>query len=346
MKNGLRVRARAPLRLSFAGGGTDMSPYCDMFGGSVLNATIDRYVYATVTALDQQSSEFEILEKNICVRYELADSYPMDGAADLHKAVYNRIVAEFLGGNPQRIRLTSMSESPPGSGLGSSSTVVVAMVRAMTEFFSIPLSEYDIAHLAYQIERVDLNLTGGKQDQYAAAFGGINFIEFHEDGGALVNPLKIKQRIISELEASSVLYFTGVSRSSAEIVKQQAANVLKNNTQSINAMHQLKEESIAMKRHLLRGNLKGFASTLQAGWYAKKQMTDQISNPLIEHIEDVASKAGALAWKVSGAGGGGFMFFLVDPQDRIKLVQALSAEGGQVSGCHFTSEGASAWRLD
>jgi D-glycero-alpha-D-manno-heptose-7-phosphate kinase len=272
--------------------------------------------------------------------------YPFDGTVDLHKAVYNRIIADYLGGNPQPIRLSSMSESPPGSGLGSSSAVVVAMVQALTEFFSIPLSEYDVAHLAFQIERVDLDLAGGKQDQYAAAFGGVNFIEFHQDGGILVNPLKIKQRVVSELEASLVLYFTGVSRSSAEIVKQQVANVLQKNTVSINAMHRLKEESIAMKGHLLRGDLKGFASTMQAGWEAKKQMADQVSNPLIERIEDIASRAGALACKVSGAGGGGFMFFFVDPQNRIKLVEALSAESGQVSGCHFTAEGASAWRVE
>jgi len=317
-----------------------------MFGGSVLNATIDRYVYATVTTLDRQAAEFEILEKNTRVQYELAGMYPMDGTLDLHKAVYNRIVADFLGGNPQAIRLSSMSESPPGSGLGSSSAVVVAMVQAMVEFFSIPLKEYDVAHLAYQIERVDLGLAGGKQDQYAAAFGGVNFIEFHQDGGTLVNPLKIKQRVVSELEASLVLYFTGVSRSSADIIEQQVNNVLQKKTKSLNAMHQLKEESVAMKRHLLLGDLKGFSATMQAGWRAKKQMADQISNPLIAHIEDIAIRAGALACKVSGAGGGGFMFFFVDPQDRIKLVEALSAEGGQVSGCHFTMEGVSAWRLE
>lgn len=346
MKCCIKVRARAPLRLSFAGGGTDVSPYCDLFGGSVLNATIDRYVYATVRALDGKASEFEILEKNAHVQYELAASYRVDGTVDLHKAVYNRIVADFLDGSPQSIRLSSMSESPPGSGLGSSSAVVVAMVQAMAEFFSIPLSEYDVAHLAYQIERVDLSLAGGKQDQYAAAFGGVNFIEFHRDGGTLVNPLKIKQRVVSELEASLVLYFTGVSRSSAEIIKQQVANVLEQNNQSIEAMHRLKEESVAMKRHLLIGDLRGFASTLQAGWLAKKRMADQISNPMIERIEDIARGAGALACKVSGAGGGGFMLFFVDPQDRLKLIRALSAESGQVSGCHFTAEGASAWRVE
>jgi D-glycero-alpha-D-manno-heptose-7-phosphate kinase len=342
----LKVRARAPLRLSFAGGGTDVSPYCDFFGGSVLNATIDRYVYATVTKLDGRCSEFEILEKNVRVEHALASNYPLDGIVDLHKGVYNRMVADFLGGTPQAIRLSSLSESPPGSGLGSSSAVVVAMVQAMAEFFSLPLGEYDVAHLAYEIERVDLKLTGGRQDQYAATFGGFNFIEFHQDGWVLVNPLKIKQNVVSELEASLVLYFTGVSRDSAAIVQKQVDNVLRENTESINAMHQLKEESVAMKRHVLRGDLGGFASAMQASWRAKKKMADQISNQLIDHIEGVASRAGALACKVSGAGGGGFMFFFVDPQDRMKLVRALSAESGQVSGCHFTAEGASAWRVD
>jgi D-glycero-alpha-D-manno-heptose-7-phosphate kinase len=342
----LKVRARAPLRLGFAGGGTDVSPYCDFFGGSVLNATIDRYVYATVADLDHRAVAFEIVEKNIHAEYGLASERPFDGILDLHKAVYNRIVADFLGNEARPIRLSSMSESPPGSGLGSSSALVVAMVQAMVEFFSIPLSEYDVAQLAYQIERVDLGLAGGKQDQYAAAFGGVNFIEFLQDGAILVNQLKIKQKIVSELEASLVLYFTGVSRSSADIVKQQMNNVLQKNTDSIDAMHQLKEESIAMKRHLLRGDLRGFATTMQASWQAKKRMAAEISNPLIAHIEKVARRAGSIACKVSGAGGGGFMFFFVDPDDRIKLVEALAAEKGQVSGCHFTTEGASAWRLE
>ena len=342
----MKVRARAPLRLGFAGGGTDVSPYCDFFGGSVLNATIDRYVYATVSDLDHRGVAFEIIEKSIHAEYDLTADRQFDGVLDLHKAVYNRIVADYLGNVPRPIRLSSMSESPPGSGLGSSSALVVAMVQAMVEFFSLPLSEYDVAHLAYRIERVDLGLAGGKQDQYAAAFGGVNFIEFLQDGGILVNQLKIKQKVVSELEASLVLYFTGVSRSSADIVKQQMNNVLQKNTDSIDAMHQLKEESIAMKRHLLRGDLQGFAKTMQTSWQAKKRMAAEISNPLIAHIEKVASRAGALACKVSGAGGGGFMFFFVDPDNRIKLVEALAAEKGLVSGCHFTTEGATAWRLE
>ncbi|CAN2533305.1 D-glycero-alpha-D-manno-heptose+7-phosphate+kinase [Methylocapsa aurea] len=341
----MKVRARAPLRLGFAGGGTDVSPYCDFFGGSVLNATIDRYVYATVADLDHRSVAFDIIEKNIHAEYDLAADRPFDGVLDLHKAVYNRIVTDFLGNQPRAIRLSSMSESPPGSGLGSSSALVVAMVQAMVEFFSIPLGEYEVAQLAYQIERVDLGLAGGKQDQYAAAFGGVNFIEFHQDGTTLVNQLKIKQRVVSELEASLVLYFTGVSRSSADIVKQQMNNVLRKDNDSIDAMHQLKQESVAMKRHLLRGDLQGFARTMQASWQAKKRMAVEISNPLIAHLENVARRAGALACKVSGAGGGGFMFFFVDPDDRIKLVEALASEKGQVSGCHLTTEGASAWRL-
>lgn len=322
-----------------------MSPYCDTFGGSVLNATIDRYVYAVVEDLRSTATEFEIVERDFRLECETAAFHPIDGTLDLHKGVYNRIVRDFLGGVPRSIKLSSMSESPPGSGLGSSSALVVAMVQAMAEFFQLPLSEYDVAHLAYEIERIDLKLAGGKQDQYAAAFGGFNFMEFQKDGLTLVNPLKIKPSVVSELEASLVLYFTGISRESANIVEEQVRNVLRSDARSINAMHQLKEESVAMKRHVLRGELAEFAKTLDASWQAKKRMAHHISNPLIDRVEAAARGAGAIACKVSGAGGGGFMMFFVDPQDRIRLVTALAGLGGQVSGCHFTGEGASAWKV-
>lgn len=222
--------------------------------------------------------------------------------------------------------------------------MMVALVTALADYFSLGLGEYEIAHLAYEIERNDLALTGGKQDQYAAAFGGFNFMEFHREDRVIVNPLRMKPWVLAELEASLVLYFTGVSRSSASIIDEQIRNVAGGESDSIAAMHRLKEEATAMKEALLRGDLRGFVRTLQAGWEAKKRMAASITNPHIDAIERVATANGALATKVSGAGGGGFMMFFCAPHDRVRLCRALDGQGGTRMDFHFTNEGAIAWR--
>jgi D-glycero-alpha-D-manno-heptose-7-phosphate kinase len=239
----------------------------------------------------------------------------------------------------------TFSDAPPGSGLGSSSTMVVALVQAFVEHFSLPLGEYEVAHLAYDIERNDLKLAGGKQDQYAATFGGFNFMEFYDNNRVIVNPLRVKDWVWAELEASLVLYFTGVSRASADIIDQQSRNVGEKRQASIDAMHQLKQEAIQMKECVLKGDLRRLATTLQAGWEAKKSTATSISNPLIEQVEQVAFANGAHAAKVSGAGGGGFMMFLCSPDQRIQLTRALLQQGGSIMDFHFTQQGATSWQV-
>ena len=221
---------------------------------------------------------------------------------------------------------------------------VVALVTAMADYFGLALGEYEIAHLAYEIERIDLALAGGKQDQYAAAFGGFNFMEFHAQDRVIVNPLRMKDWVVAELEASLVLYFTGVSRESARIIDEQARNARSGTEQSLEAMHQLKDEAVRMKESLLRGDITSFARILQQGWLAKKRTAASISNPMIDALEALAMDNGALATKVSGAGGGGFMMFVCDPVDRVRLQRALAAQGGSLLDFHFNPSGASAWR--
>ena len=339
------VRARAPLRLGLAGGGTDVSPYCDLYGGQVMNATIDRYAYAIVSPRPGRDACFHALD----VGHE--EIHACDGAIDgngplqLLKGVYARISRDFLHGVRPPLSVRTFSDAPPGSGLGSSSTMVVALVQAFVEYFSLPLGEYEVAQLAYDIERKDLKLAGGKQDQYAAAFGGFNFMEFYSGDRVIVNPLRIKDWVRAELEASLVLYFTGVSRSSAEIIDRQSRNIDAHDHDSTEATHRLKDEAIRMKECVLKGDLRGLEATMQAGWEAKKRMASGISNPMIDRVEKVAFANGARAAKVSGAGGGGFMMFLGDPERRIGLIRALLAEGGSILDFHFTKQGATSWRI-
>ncbi|MEN5059260.1 dehydrogenase [Luteimonas sp. TWI1416] len=339
------VRSRAPLRLGLAGGGTDVSPFCDQFGGHVMNVTIDKYAYATLDPSPQGKAEFYAQDADVYECTDPAEVEAVAGPLQLMKGVYLRVSEEFLGGRRPAVRIRAHSDAPPGSGLGSSSTMVVAMVTAFAEYFLLPLGEYEIAQLAYRIERSDLGLSGGKQDQYAAAFGGFNFMEFYASDRVIVNPLRIKEWIWSELEMGLVLYFTGVSRESAKIIDEQSRNIHEGRVTSLDAMHRLKEEASQMKESLLKGDFERLAQVMQSGWEAKKQSASSISNPMIDEIEALAMRHGARATKVSGAGGGGFMMFLCDPANRLPLVRALSSAGGTVFDTHFTDQGAKAWKL-
>ncbi len=340
------IRARAPLRLGLAGGGTDVSPYCDLYGGFTLSATIDKYAY-TVIEPGRDVDRVRFLAADTEATWEGAASpqLVLDGRLNLHKGVYNRIVRDFNGGRPLAFAMTTHTDAPPGSGLGSSSTLVVSMIKAFVEWLNLPLGEYDIAELAYDIERIDVGLSGGRQDQYAATFGGFNFMEFHPGARVVVNPLRIKNWVISELEASLLLYFGGVSRESAAIIDEQVSNVNRKESAAIEAMHALKAEAVAMKECLLKGDFEGLAECLEAGWEAKKKMAKSISNPQIEATYAMAKVAGMRAGKISGAGGGGFMMLLVDPVRRMEVVRALQSKQGQIFTCHFTKYGTEGWKI-
>lgn len=339
------VRARAPLRLGLAGGGTDVSPFCDIHGGAVLNATMSWYAYATISPAPPGRVVFRAADLQQEVELEADPDMPLDGPLGLHRGVYRRIVRDFNEGRPLNLCLTTYSDVAAGSGLGSSSTVVVAMIEALKELLLLPLGEYEVARLAFEIEREDLQLKGGKQDQYAATFGGVNLIEFRDKGQVVVNPLRVRSSTLAELEASLVLYFTGASRDSASIIEDQSNLIRDNRQESIDAMHALKRDAILMKECLLRSDIQGVGSILERSWEAKKRTSSRVANPLIERIHSVATANGAYAGKVSGAGGGGFMMFMVDPVHRPRVVRALANEEGRVMTCHLTKQGATAWRL-
>lgn len=339
------VRARTPLRLGMAGGGTDVSPYSDIYGGCVLNATINMYAYCTIESLTNEEVEFVAQDVGLNIKSKAVQEFNLDGTLNLHKAVYNRIVRDFNDNQPIPVRVVTFSDAPPGSGLGSSSTMVVTILTAFREFLKLPLGEYDIAHLAYEIERIDCALAGGKQDQYAATFGGFNYIEFFDDDRVIVNPLRIREEIINELESHIMLYYTGTSRDSAQIIEDQIRTARDGDSAAQESMHKVKETAVRMKEALLRSNVKGMAEILRESWDAKKNTSKVISNPHVENIYETAINAGALSAKLSGAGGGGFMMLFVEPTQRLDVARALSEidGNGSVYKFQFTRMGARSW---
>lgn len=340
------VRARAPLRLGLAGGGTDVSPYCDQYGGYVLNATIDRYAYAVIRPLsDERVVRFIATDRQAMVEHPADNPLPKDTALPLHCAIYEHMIGRFHNGRRIPIEVSSFCDAPVGSGLGASSTLVVAMVRAYAEFLNTPLDDYTTAQIAFTIERVECGLHGGRQDQYAAVFGGFNFIEFHDGERAIVNQLRIKEWVVCELEASLLLFFSGVSRESATIIAEKTANVSAGVGDTLEAMHRIKREAVQMKECLLRGDLRGVVDSIHAGWESKKRTARAVSNEYLDEIYSAALRAGALAGRVSGAGGGGFMLFFVPTEKRMAVVETLRQFNGEVSNCHFTMQGTQAWRV-
>ena len=340
----MKIRSKAPLRLGFAGGGSDVSPYSELYGGLILNATINLYAYCTIEETNDNSVTVTATDLGVSVTYPLGKELPVDGTLDLHKGVFNRVVKDF-GVTPKGCRITTYSDAPAGSGLGSSSTMVVCILKAFVEWYNLPMGDYEIARLAYQVERIDLGLSGGKQDQYAAAFGGFNFMEFLPDGNVIVNPLRVKRWIVDELESSIVLYYTGASRSSAAIIEEQKKNTSSGNADAIEAMHRIKQSAIDMKRVLLEGNMEGFSKILGKAWEDKKKMATAISNSMIQDVFDKAFAAGATAGKVSGAGGGGFIIFMTDPAKRRLVINALNDMPGQVVGFQFSEGGTHGWKI-
>ncbi len=337
-------RSRAPLRIGLAGGGTDVSPYSDLYGGAILNATISLYANASIEPIEENAIIVQALDRHEEQRFEWNDQLPINGKLDLLKGVYNRIQHDY-GVPLTGFRLSTYVDAPAGSGLGTSSTLVVAIIGAFYEMLRLPLGEYDIAHYAYDIERSDLKLAGGKQDQYAATFGGVNFMEFYEGDKVIVNPLRIKQQYLNELENNLVLYFTSTSRESADIIKEQVKNVNQKNEKSIEAMHQLKEQARMMKEALLKGRLHEFGEILDFGFEQKRQMAANISNSRIEEVYYTAKKAGATGGKISGAGGGGFMIFYCPGNCRYKVMETLEKFGGQTKPYQFTKNGLNTWTI-
>lgn len=340
-------RCKAPLRIGLAGGGTDVSPYSDLYGGAILNATLSLYAHATIEPLESDTIILQGIDRKEEQQFPDGihlDALPVDGTLDLLKGVYNRLRKDY-GWRGKGFRLSTFVDAPAGSGLGTSSTLVVAIIGVFAEMLKLPLGEYDIAHLAYEIERNELRLAGGKQDQYAATFGGVNYMEFYKDNKVIVNPLRIKQQYLFELENNLLLYYTATSRESAKIIEVQSRNVVNKKEKSIEAMHQLKHQAQLMKEALLLGRIHEIGEILDFGFRQKQQMAEGITNPFIDDIYDRAKKAGATGGKISGAGGGGFMTFYCPAISKYKVMEVLAGLGGHCQPYAFTGHGMSSWTV-
>lgn len=337
-------RSKAPLRIGLAGGGTDVSPYSDQFGGAILNATISLNANATIEILNSNQIILEAIDREETETYDWQASLPINGYLDLLKGVYNRIQKDYPFAK-KGFRLSTFVDAPAGSGLGTSSTLVVAIVGAFVEMLQLPLGEYDIAHYAFEIERNDLGLAGGRQDQYAATFGGVNYMEFYGDDKVIVNPLRIRQRYIDELENNLLLYYTSKTRESAELIKRQSQNVAEKKQSSIEAMHELKHQAQMMKEALLKGQLDEMGNILNIGFEQKRKMAEGINNRLIDDIYTAAKESGATGGKISGAGGGGFMIFYCPRNTKYSVMKNLEKFGGMARNYQFTKHGLKTWTV-
>lgn len=337
------IRSKAPLRIGFAGGGSDVSPFSDLYGGAILNATLNMYAYATIIPKDDGQIIINSVDKDKRLQYASTMELDTDGELGLIKGIYNRIAKEFSS-KPLSFELYTHVDAPPGSGLGSSSTLVVTILGAFREWLNLALGEYDLAHLAYQIEREDMEMAGGKQDQYAATFGGINFMEFSKDDKVIVNPLRIKTEVLDELAYNLLLVNTHTSRLSSQIIQAQQENVRNNNQSSVDAMHNIKQQAVLMKEALLKGELDKMGDILNLGWDHKQKMADNIVNDELESVYNRALSAGASGGKISGAGGGGFMLFYCPNNSRHKVVKSLSDLGGSIQNFEFTKTGLRSWK--
>ncbi len=332
---GWAYRARAPLRIGLAGGGTDVDPYASKKGGLVLNTTIDKYAYCTVVPREGNNMSVVSLDYG---NYEACldgGPLPYDGNMDLIKAVTNHF--NITEGFDMFIH----SDAPPGSGLGGSSTVIVSIITAIAAWKGIELDNYEKSNLAYVLEREKIGLKGGKQDQYAASFGGFNLMEFTGNGTKVV-PMDINRDVINELQYCSLLCYTGDTRESAGIIESQVKGFKEGSNED--ALDETKRLAMDMAKALEGGSIREVGEALNEGWVQKKMFSSKVSNERIDGMYNAAMASGAIGGKVSGAGGGGFMYFICEYDKRHKVANELIKRGARTTNFMFEANGAISWR--
>jgi D-glycero-alpha-D-manno-heptose-7-phosphate kinase len=332
-----RIRTRAPLRISFAGGGTDVPPFPTLEGGCVLSATIDRFAYGSLEPRGDRIITIESLDFKTSAEMSLDEDITCDGNLDLIKAAVRRFGREGTDGYDLVLR----SNAPPGSGLGASSTMMVALTGLLGRHHATELGDYGTAELAHAIERDDLGIAGGMQDHYAATFGGFNFIEFSDR--VIVNPLRIRDEVAHELEFSLLLCFTGITRDSGWVIEDQTRRAVAHTKDTIEGLRAQKELAIAMKAALLTGALRDFGALIGEAWVQKKRLSPFITNPRIDELYDLARRKGALGGKITGAGGGGYILLFCDFPKKHRVIEALEFAGADVTEFTFSPKGMMTW---
>jgi D-glycero-alpha-D-manno-heptose-7-phosphate kinase len=332
------IRAKAPLRISFAGGGTDVPPFPAREGGLVLSATINRYAYGALAPHGNGSIGVESVDFGLSIDVGADEDLVFDGKLDLVKAAIRKL---GRGGYD----LFLHSNAPPGSGLGSSSSVVVTLIGLLKEFHGLPLTDYEVAEMAFTLEREDLGIKGGLQDQYAAAFGGFNFMELSADR-VIVNPLRISEDVVHELEHNMLLCYTGRTRQSDHIIDDQTQRFVGGEDGALDGLRMQKRLAVEMKNALLQRQLNDFGELLGTAWEFKKKMSPRITNSFIDEAYDIAIREGALGGKVTGAGGGGYMLFYCPFQLKHRVARSLINLGCTVNEFEFAPSGLTTWSID
>lgn len=333
------IRSKAPFRVSFGGGGTDMPPYCTKHGGCVINTTIDRHVYISVEPRDDEKVRVFSINYNKEIFFDVGDK-DYTGDFELLKGVIN--VLNINDG----FNITVYSDLPAGSGMGGSSSLCVALIGAFNEFYNLKLNKHEIASKACNIERVELKQKGGYQDQFAAAYGGFNFIEF--SNGIKVSPIKTTEEMINELQYRLILCYVGGSHFSSNIQDEVLKGYEFEKKSFMEAMQDLKDVAYSMRKIIESKDiyqLNKFGEFLHKGWLAKKSLSSKISNKNIENFYLTSRKYGVLGGKLLGAGGGGHLLLFSKPNKKFEVIKELEKIGGKIVNFHFNPKGLEVWKL-
>jgi len=326
---------RSPVRISFGGGGTDLPAYYQQHGGAVLSTTINKYFYTILGSRADQYIQIISSDLRLCESWRGLSAMDIQGSGlEIPVAALKDLDREIY------VDLFLASEIPPGTGLGSSASVCVNVLKTLTSYLQMPLSKHDLAERAFHIARNVLQRHVGKQDEYAAAFGGLNFIEFQPDGGSSVQPIDPGPSTMTELQNNLLLFFTGAAHHSWGILAEQERSTQDNDRKSLAALHEIKELAFRMRDALKSGELRGFASMLNESWLAKKRVSSKISNSRIDALYDLAINSGAMGGKITGAGGGGFLLLYCESPHQDHLRNALATEGLKEMTFSFDFQGA------
>lgn len=327
-------KAKSPVRISFAGGGTDLTTYFYEENGVVLNSTINKFAHAVLEKRDDDKIKIYSNDLKQTVEYNDITELDFDGNLDLIKSVIKLLRPDF------GFELYTYSDVPPGSGLGGSAVLLAAIIGTFNNFRENKFSDYEIAELAFHAERVELSLSGGWQDQYATVFGGFNFMEF-KDHENIINPLRIKDDILNELEDSLLLCYSGINHNSGNIHNDQKEQMNKKSQKEFAEIS--KNIAYKMKSRLLKGKLDDFGELLHQAWETKKNFSTKITSDFLDEIYDFAIDNGALGGKLLGAGGGGYFLFYVPTFKKIDLMNALRNKGFEIETFTFDKIGLRSW---